>query len=237
MSSTTSSGPPGPPTGDPSATINEEPSHYPRPTVNEFRYQYYRDNNQNDKADKIDVHDAFKYWADMMQAGVNALADSNDNTYSRWFPAMAGGMNGRQYVYNVLIRLLDDDEDDPTPHPRVVSLVSRRDDFQGRCSGNTLAYFGVTSGYFHICQEAFRLPIQAGDVDCDTLGSRVSKKMDSVTSTEVHEFFHWYQVGDSVENSLGWLPCVQNCLGDANDSSRAYRRSCSWRTEVLRGAE
>ena len=60
---------------------------------------------------------------------------------------------------------------------------------------------------FHVYQPGrlLNLPMIADQANCSSFGTTVSRKMDSLSTTLIHEFMHWNLVGDMVPNSVGHI--------------------------------
>lgn len=151
-----------------------------------------------------------------MQAGISAVADTTDDTYDRWFPTNVKqgdgkpSVDGRGYVSNVYRQVLAPGAN-PSPQPRVKTLTHDHNNFGKACKPNTYAYMVGTSGQFHVCKPKGLLdePMIAAPANCSNFGTQVSKAMDSLSATLIHEFMHWNQVGEQVPNSVGHITDVE----------------------------
>lgn len=172
-------------------------SAYPKPTTNEFKYFNYDENSNEDKGDRFMVHSAFLPFAKILQAGVDAVADTADDTYKRWFPEKVDQPHGkpqvdsRDYVGSVYRRLLAPGAN-PTPQPRVKDLIHDNKDFANDCDPDDQAYMVGAYGQFHVCKPEGLLnqPMIADPANCSSLGALVSDDMDSLSGTLIHEFMH-----------------------------------------------
>ncbi|KAK4983642.1 hypothetical protein LTR50_007099 [Elasticomyces elasticus] len=190
-------------------------SAYPTPTTNEFKYVNYNEKSDEDKGDRFIVHSAFLPFAEILQAGVDAVVDTADDTYKRWFPEEVDQPNnksqvdGRDYVGSVYRRLLAPGAT-PTPQPRVTRLVHDHDDFEHECEPYDQAYMVGAEGKFHVCKPEGLIdqPMIAAPANCSHFGELVSDDMDSLSGTLIHEFMHWNEVGDKVANSVGYITDV-----------------------------
>lgn len=100
-------------------------------------------------------------------------------------------------------QLLNMNIDPPAPLPYVTSFTCDNVDYggpqaQGECDGFTPSYFSRLSGKFHVCPFGIESqPTRATDIECSDLGDVVSSKMQSLTSTLIHEFMHSQNAGDA----------------------------------------
>lgn len=183
----------------------------------------YNEKSSEDKGDRFIVHSAFVPFAQIMQAGISAVADTADDTYDRWFPANVKqgsgkpSVDGRGYVSNVYRQLLAPGSN-PSPQPRVKTLVHDHNDFGKTCKPDTNAYMAGRIGQFHVCKPKGLLnqPMIAAPANCSSFGTQVSSAMHSLSATLIHEFMHWNQVGEAVPNSVGHITDVlygpSNCM-------------------------
>lgn len=150
---------------------------------------------------------------------MESLSDTSDDTFDRWFPPFVKlnrpqdkAQPARGYVRSVFGQVFRPDANNPAPQPRVLTMISRNDDSLNGCTANTKAYTNPSTGRFHICDHAFTSQsTSAKDLKCDDLGTQVSKRMNSLTGTLIHEFMHWDRVGKDVLHSAG--KCLAAELG------------------------
>lgn len=80
--------------------------------------------------------------------------------------------------------------------------IDRRDIFSTCVDENggrhTYAYIEPTQGIMHFCNKALFGQPRLKDLSCNSLGNRVSSRMDSFEATILHELFHWQGLGDQV---------------------------------------
>lgn len=199
------------PTEPPTATAA---ARNPQATTNEFQYNGYSDS-EADIAERDQIHEAFDtYWADMLDAGMNALADTSDDTFDRWFPSKAGGTDARAYVRRIFDKIYNHGQN--APQTQVQVLTNEKEDFLGDCEKNIAtvnAYFEHASGRFHICPAGLGMPITPDENECDELGLTVTEGMRSLTLVQVHEFLHWDKVGLQLKApSVGGTPPANSCI-------------------------
>ncbi|USW53062.1 Putative metallopeptidase, catalytic domain superfamily [Septoria linicola] len=181
-------------------------SPYPsKPSTNEFSYEHYDEAKDTDKADRTTVHNAFDAWSEVLQAAIQSLGDTSDDTFSRWFPSEA------------LLRLFKPDATNPAPQPRVASLINDHNDYRSACGPDkkTKAYF-TDDDRFHICPRGLSQVTSAREVDRSKLETQVGADRNSLTGTLIHEFMHWNRVGNDLPRSAGHIVDVQygagNCM-------------------------
>lgn len=184
-------------------------SPYPAsPTTNEFKYLNFDETSNPDKASRTLIHDAFEDWAAVIQKAIESLANTEDNTYKTWFPDTVTGnkKSVRDFLTGVFTQLFDSSASPAAPLPYVASFVCDNKDFggvtgQGICDSVTTSYFNRGSAKFHVCPFGFSVqPTKATDIKCSDLGDVVSSKMQSLTSTLVHEFMHSENPGAATPN-------------------------------------
>jgi len=174
----------------------------------------------------------------MMQKGIESVANSDDKTFDRWFPptvkVKGGSIDARGYVSGVYRQLLQPDPTTPKPKATVATIVNDKDDYAKTCKTNTYAYFTRDIGRFHVCDKGLKQPTAATDIKCQDLGTQVSSKMESLTSTIVHEFMHWDKTGDTAPNSVGHITDViygaGSCsrLRDGGDKQKTFINADSY---------
>lgn len=184
-------------------------SPYPsKPTTNEFSYENYDEKDAAQTADRTKIHDAFGAWAEVLQAAIQSLADTSDDTFNRWFPTEVKSdgkpyIDARTYVREAFLRVFKPDATSPTPQSRVATLINDRIDYYPACGPTTKAYFSPSDNRFHICPKGLEQATSARDLDCKKLGTQVGPDMNSLTGTLIHEFMHWDRVGKDLSRSAG----------------------------------
>ncbi|KAI5358051.1 putative metallopeptidase, catalytic domain superfamily [Septoria linicola] len=194
-------------------------SPYPsKPSTNEFLYEHYDEAKDTDKADRTTVHNAFNVWSEVLQAAIQSLGDTSDDTLSRWFPSEVKSVgtpyiDGRTYVREALLRLFKPDATNLAPQPRVASLINDHNDYRSACGPDkkTKAYF-TDDDRFHICPRGLSQVTSARETDRSKLGTQVGADMNSLTGTLIHEFMHWNRVGNDLPRSADVQYGAGNCM-------------------------
>lgn len=214
-------------------------SPYPdNPYTNEFQYINYDESKDEDKNTRTTIHKAFGDWPAMMQKALESIANSEDTTFDRWFPqdvdvpGNANPIDARGYVSGVFRQLLQPDANSPAAKEAIKNTVNDKNDFgksgQGNCGDTTKAYTSSSTNTFHVCPAGLALPTAATDIQCSSLGDKVSQDMRSLTATLVHEFMHLDAAGDSAPNSAGHIKDViynpSNCHRLRNAKSRSNQQ-------------
>ena len=85
----------------------------------------------------------------------SSIDNTKDPTFDRWFPSQAGSgsNNARAYVKGVFGQLFEASPTSPAPKPIVAEIVNLARDAGKLCKGSTRAYFGPTTGRFHVCRQ------------------------------------------------------------------------------------
>ena len=147
--------------------------------MNMFKWVNWDPNSETDKADGHRIAQAFMEWQDLVRAGSKAAADTNGDTFKRWFgekpladikavfAKMWDGQNPTINVANMVVDRKDYDEMELT-HPRMA------------------AYTTPGTGKFYVC--AFGLQrLLLADIDCSALDDSCSTKVRSLPMTLLHE--------------------------------------------------
>jgi len=197
-----------PPSPSPTVSVEAAPaSPYPgTPTTNEFSYRGYDENSKQDRKDRDTVHLAFAAWAQVLQKAIESLDNTKDPTFDRWFPSQAGdgSNNARAYVKGVFGQLFEASPTSPAPKSIVAEIVNLARDAGKLCKGSTRAYFGPTTGRFHVCRQGLLQRTLPWEISCEELGDAVSTKMMSLTGTILHEFLHWQIVDEAATLGLSY---------------------------------
>ena len=157
-----------------------QPSDYPygKSITNEFKWLNWDEKSETDKADAMKIHQAFKEWADLVEAGAKAAADTDSATYKRWF--------GTQDDPTETKKVFDNMWDGKKANSIIAGMTLDRMDFSNQCNPNRAAYTLADTGKFHVCQKGLDRP-QLSEINCDVLDDSCSSKMRSLSMTLLHE--------------------------------------------------
>jgi len=216
---------------------------YPdHPYTNEFQYINYEEGEEVDRNTRTQIHTAFRDWPAMMQKAVESIANTDDHTFDRWFPedvdvpSNNNPIDARGYVSGVFRQLLQADADSPAAKDVIKRLMNDKVDYgnkgNGNCGKDTRAYTTRKVLKFHVCPAGLALPRAAADIQCSDLGDKVSRAMESLTSTLVHEFMHIREAGDQAPNSAGHIGDPAYGPSSCHRIRRSRHRSQSQKTFI-----
>ena len=124
------------------------------------------------------IHEAFIEWADLIAAGATAAADTNSDTYKRWF----GTQDDPTETAKVFANMWTGTE----ANPIIAGMTCDRMDFDNSCTTNKAAYTLADTGKFHVCPKGLGRD-QLLDIKCANLDDSCSSKMRSLSMTLLHE--------------------------------------------------
>ena len=158
-----------------------EPSDYPygQAATNEFKWINWDPDSDTDKADGMKIHQAFLEWADFVQSGAKAAADTDSATYKRWF--------GKQDPPEETKKVFDNMWDGSNANKIIAGMTCDRKDFSNKCTAKMAAYTDADSGNFHVCPYGLNERKQLSEIQCSDLDDSCSSKMRSLSMTLLHE--------------------------------------------------
>lgn len=105
------------------------------PYTNGFQYINYDDSKDEDKTARTTIHNAFMNWPAMMQKALESMSNTDDTTFSRWFPedvdvpGKDNPIDARGYVSGVFRQLLQASTTSPTAKEVIKNFVNDKNDY------------------------------------------------------------------------------------------------------------